>query len=184
MSMYPIATYTIPSSGGPYYGYDFTNIPQNFTHLQVRVFVRGSSASYDSIRINFAADSTNTNYRNHNLYGNGTSAISANHQSVAGSIGVPSASAPNNSSLANVYASYIVDILDYTNTNKNKVVRSFGGWNDNDTSTTNQNIGLFSYVYLLSSNTITSVTVAGFNTLAAGTRFDIYGVSTSGMTGI
>jgi hypothetical protein len=183
MSMYPIGTYTVPSSGGPYFGFTFANVPQTFAHLQIRFFIRGTAASYDSIRANFANDVTTSNYRNHNLYGNGTSVISGNHQSVAGSIGVPSASAPNNSSLANVYACYIVDILDYTNTSKNKVVKSFGGWDDNNTSTTNQNVGLFSYMYFLNTNAITSITVAGFNTIAEGTRFDLYGISSSTATG-
>jgi len=173
MSMYPIASSVKADSLG--YGFDFTNLPQTYTHLQVRVFARSATSSYDSFRCNFNADVTNANYYNHYMSGNGTAGVATAGQSVAGSVGLVSASMPITTSLANTFATYIVEILDYTNTNKYKSVKVFGGWDDNNVSTTNGNICMNSYVWK-NTAAINNITLAGFNLIAAGTRVDIYGI--------
>jgi len=179
MSMYPIASYTVTGAGQ--YGVTFSTIPQIYTHLQIRIFGRSSyqSGYYDSLAIRLNGDQTNTDYYSHTIYGNGSSGSSTAYQTVAGGAGLAGSSLPSPGSLANTYACYVVDILDYASTTKSKVIKSFGGWDDNNTSSGIGNVGLFSSVLLPNTNPITSVTPATFQTLAVGTRFDLYGITTS-----
>jgi hypothetical protein len=59
------------------------------------------------------------------------------------------------SDTANAFSTSVLDILDYANTNKTKVIRSLDG---NDTNGSG-NVGLYSGMYN-STNAITSVTIA------------------------
>ena len=180
MSMVFITSFTAPNSSG--FGIDLTNIPQTFAHLQVRIFARSASNAVDYIRVSPLNDLTFGNYRSHQLYGNGTSALSSNNQT-SGAVGFLNSGIPYSSSLANTYATYIVDLLDYTNTNKYTTMRAIGGWDDNNTSTTNANVSLSSYVWL-NTAAITALTIASVNNpLQAGTRFDVYGITSSQVTG-
>ena len=176
-----IQSYTAPNSSS--YGVDWTNIPQTFTHLQVRIFVRSAGSNQDVIRVSPQNDSTLTNFRNHQLFGNGSSAGSASNQNVNGQIGYAPNGFPRSTSLANVFGAYVVDILDYTNTNKFKTIRTIGGWDDNNTSGTDANVSLSSSLWM-NTAAITSLTVASVNNpIAANTRFDLYGITVSALTG-
>jgi hypothetical protein len=109
---------------------EFTNIPQTYTHLQLRLFIRSNYASGGTFgRIIVNGDTTNANYSTHYFtgYGTGTAAGGSNTD---GSFG----DWPANSATANNYGAFIMDFLEYTNTNKNKVYRHMGGYNDNGVS--------------------------------------------------
>jgi hypothetical protein len=176
MSMYPIATNIVTSAST--YSCAFTSIPQNFTHLQLRVFSRGTQATATNYQLlQFNSDSANYNYRGHWLIGDGSSASSSGDSSTSTYITLNYA--PGNTSTANVYGSYIIDILDYTSTVKNKTVRSIGGYDANGSGS----VSLYSGFWFISP-------IAAINTLslfmsnaAVGTRVDLYGVSTSNATG-
>ena len=72
-----------------------------------------------------------------------------------------------------------MDILDYTNTNKNKTIRAIAGFDANGSGTA----GLWSSVYL-DTSAITSIAVGTANSnFAAGSRLDLYGITTSQVTG-
>jgi hypothetical protein len=103
----------------------FTSIPSTYKHLQFRLLGRGTYAAagltcYLSINSN-----GQTGYRHH-LYGNG-SAASAYAVTGYGTIG----GIPGSTVTANVYGVSVLDILDYTNTNKTKTLRHLTGFDAN-----------------------------------------------------
>lgn len=122
-----IATTTVGAGGSS--SISFTSIPSTYTHLQVRITGRDNRGIFrDFIGINFNNDS-GSNYAYHGLSGDGSSASSfaATSQSEIQFISVSGSGANN----ANGFGVCVVDILDYTNTNKNTTVRGLGGYDDN-----------------------------------------------------
>lgn len=182
MSMFPIATTgTMTGSLGQVF---FNNIPSNFTHLQLRVYGRGnlSTTAWQTSGVQFNLDGTGGNYNGHEMWANGSNQGTTSAGFFNAWFNSPYM--PGNNSLANTFGIQIIDILDYTNTNKFKTIRAIGGFDDNNTSTTNQRIGVYSGQYR-STNAITSITynVAG-NTFIAGSRVDLYGIAVSNATGV
>ena len=105
----------------------FSSIPQTYTHLQLRALVKTSrGVTYDSINLRANSD-TGANYAAHEMSGDGRPYIS-----VGGSGGATAAyiaRVPGNvSGHENKFGIVIIDILDYTNTNKHKTFRSLYGY--------------------------------------------------------
>lgn len=154
----------------------FSSIPQTFTHLQLRAFGRTafSTANWELwIQLNGVGG---TSYTYHLLQGDGSSPISVGFtaQGLARIGAIPGATGT-----ANVFGVSICDILDYTNTNKNKTIRSIAGYDANGSGL----VGLWSSVYL-DTSAITSITVGTANSnFATGSRLDLYGITTSSVTG-
>lgn len=168
MTMTFIASYTAPA-GGSGSAVFFNNIPQTFTHLQFRLSLRsGNTGTGAAVFIPGNAY--------HNLIGNGSTAASNGFSSVVNGI----FNSIGNSSTANVFSSHILDILDYTNTNKAKTIRLIGGYDANGSGI----VELFSTL-LTSTAAISSwfFDVGGPNFFAAGSRFDLYGIGVSDQTG-
>lgn len=117
-----IATVTVGSGGTE--NVEFTSIPQNYSHLQIRGIVRSNRNTGDALNVRFNSD-TGSNYSYHHLYSNGSSAGSAIGSSVTAIEAW--ANTIDNSLTANAFTIGIMDILDYTNTNKNTTVRSLQG---------------------------------------------------------
>jgi hypothetical protein len=118
-----IATVTVGSGGTQQI--DFTSIPQTYTHLQVRCFGARAAASF---YMYFNGDTTNANYRRHILVGAGASASS-------NSVAAPELDNGGFSSTT-IPGAWIIDILDYTNTNKNKTSRILHGYDFNGSGRT------------------------------------------------
>lgn len=155
---------------------DFTSIPQTFTHLQLRMVLRDTGAFTERswfMEVNGNSPSGSNAF--HWLYGNGSSALS-NSQTNQGRWAEPYV--PAASTTANVFGSAIVDILDYTNTNKAKTMRALNGFDANGSGF----VELSSYLYN-STNAITSLRLYTNNGFATGCRLDLYGVTTSLVTG-
>ena len=112
----------------------FDNIPQNYKHLQLRVFGRSTGAyTYSSLYVRPNGDS-GLNYTFHALTGDGSSATSSGRGT--GSDTVWSCqNITGATSTANNFGVVIVDILDYTDTNKRKTMRSYGGYDNNGSGT-------------------------------------------------
>ena len=115
---------TLVGSGGSS-AIAFTTIPATYKHLQIRMSINNSGA--DAALFTFNSDS-GSNYIYHRLVGNGTSATAAASSArtsipVNASIGFPSGS--------NIFGGSIMDILDYTSTNKNKTTRTLSGQDSN-----------------------------------------------------
>ena len=172
MSMVWIAS-GVPTVGS--FSFEFTNIPQTFTHLQMRYFFRGADAGANT----FTAMSINgnqytTNYSFHTLGADGASVYITAGTSGGG---ISNLYGPASTSTANVFAAGVTDVLDYTNTNKNKTVKTIQGYDANGSGQM-----IFSSGQLLSTAAITSIGLFNMN-FAANCRFDLYGITSSQVTG-
>jgi hypothetical protein len=166
---YQIATTTLATSAA---NIEFTSIPQDYTHLQIRGIARNSTAgtSGDWVRCQFNSD-TSASYSWHYLYGSGTGSPSSGAGATQSFMLV--GWTMQNTSTANSFGVTIVDILDYKNTNKYKTVRSNLGYNQN---TTDGGAGLNSGNWR-STSAITSIKLypasGNFNQYSS---FQLYGV--------
>lgn len=162
-AMIPIATVTVSSGGSS--SISFTSIPSTYEHLQLRGIGRTNrSANGDYSLISVNSDTSTSNYTTHYLQGNGTSAAAGAYvQSYGGALLNRWAAASDTS---NVFGAAIVDILDYSNTNKYKTFRNIGAVDNNDA---NGQINLQSTLWL-STAAVTSLTI----TPGAGTSFNQY----------
>jgi hypothetical protein len=124
-SYFSIATTTLSSSNTV----GFTSIPQIYTHLQVRGIIRGGVAAtgFHQAYVQLNLD-TGNNYSTHYLSGDGSSGSSSNTVS---SNYITVAAIPGTNNTASVFSSMVLDIFDYTNTNKFKTTRSLAGADEN-----------------------------------------------------
>jgi hypothetical protein len=185
MSMIWIAGFTGNGSNSP----SFQNIPQTFSHLQLRVSCRSTGAATygtnDVIAMTFNND-TGNNYAHHYLVGgDGTSATTVF------SGGFPNVSYVHlgwnatSTSNTNVFSSSITDILDYTNTTKNKTVRLLEGYEDNRNGFGFGCSWFGSSLWINSSTAVNRIDLRylGGGSFATGSRADLYGMTTSLTTG-
>jgi hypothetical protein len=142
-----IATVTVGSGGAA--NIEFTSIPSTYQHLQIRGIGRSTrSATIDDLGIRVNSD-TGSNYAYHLLRGDGTSVIAAaGATQTTGYAGRIAASTATSS----VFGVAIIDILDYTNTNKYKTIRSLGSSDNNG----NGNVEFGSTLWM-NTNAITSI---------------------------
>ena len=168
-----IQTYTV--GGGGSSSIDFTSIPSTYSHLQLRIMMRSTTAAAgtDDLWLRFNSD-TGSNYSRHILQGDGTSA-SAGANTTQTRIPFGN-SIPRASSAANVFGVAVIDILDYTSTNKNKTVRGLYGSNENTTST-DFRVGLNSGLWYATPAAVTSITLLPeANNFAQYSSFALYGI--------
>jgi hypothetical protein len=152
---------------------EFTSIPTNFKHLQVRIFSANTSAAY-YMQMQF--NSSTADYNWHGLWGggdgNGTLTSIYNTSPSACLVGVNSATSVNSS----VRCAAIVDILDYRDTNKFKTTRSFYGYNSNTTDSGQQHIGIFSATWR-NTSAITSIKfLSADGNFPANSHYALYGI--------
>ena len=164
-SFEPIATSGV--SGG---GVTFSSIPQTYTHLQLRVLVKTTRAAEDNFLIQLNGDNTAGNYYDHYVQGNGTSATAGTLINSRTDMIIPGYTP--SSTATSTFAASIIDILDYTNTNKYKTVRALTGYDANGSGM----VGLYSGLWK-NTNAVTSVYFAGFNaSLDTATTVALYGI--------
>ena len=142
----------------------FSSIPQTYSHLQLRYIARNDTANY-FVRIRFNGSTTATDYTYHILNGTG-SAVTVGYEN-------DGMYAPRQSSASNTFGAGVVDILDYTSTNKYKTIRGFGGRDANGSG----DVDFLSGFYKANTNAITSIEI----TVAAGnytqySHFALYGI--------
>jgi hypothetical protein len=149
----------------------FTSIPSTYTHLQIRAIVKSTAAgsTFTDGNLTFNSD-TSASYTRHILYGNGASAVAfGNTGNTAWSIGggdVPLAG------YTNIFGAYIIDILDYTNTNKNKTARALTGADANGAGQI-----LLSSTVFLKTDAISSIQLnCPSGNWASGSQFALYGI--------
>ena len=152
----------------------FQNIPQTYTHLQVRVMTHDSGATSPidiALRVGSSttAVDSGSNYAWHRLYGNGTGAYSDNGTSQSF---ISCAFCPGSGISSSIMGIAVIDILDYTNTNKYKTVRSLGGYDANGSGNANFHSGIW-----LNTAAIQSLSVfAGSGGTTANNIFALYGI--------
>jgi len=145
----------------------FNSIPNTYDDLQLIVYGRADTASnYGRVRFN---NDSGTNYSFTYLYGNGTSALSA--QSSNNTSGyvfyfeIPSA--------ANTFGSAKLDILNYANTTYNKSWLVRDAHDLNGSGTTDLAAGLYRSTSAISR---LDVIIQGTGNFASGSVFALYGI--------
>jgi hypothetical protein len=139
----------------------FSGIPSTYTHLQIRYSLTAAAPADTTIRFN---GDTGANYSSHLLRGTGAAAgafsyVSQTSSYVQFNIGY-------NTSVA------VIDILDYTNANKNKTVRSLAGFDSNGSGNIDFWSGAWYNTGAISSLVLTAVST----TFSTNSSFALYGV--------
>lgn len=168
-SYYSIETATVDSGGAA--SIEFTSIPSTYTHLQIRGIARDARTGVigDYMDMQFNSD-TGTNYSWHYVVGDGSvSAAAGTSQSSISCYPVATASASSN-----VFGTFVIDILDYTNTNKYKTTRMLSGISNNGSGA--ETIWFFSGNWR-NTNAITSIKLTpGTPNFSQYTQFALYGI--------
>ena len=141
----------------------FAAIPTGYKHLQVRAFGKGATAGGRQILFQFNGD-TGSNYNSHHIYGDGSSAVAqAKGTSTNGWVTYWDSSQ---------FGVAVMDILDYTNTNKNKTTRTLGGFDANGSGFVLLRSGLW-----MSTSAITSISLfTDSGNFTQNSQFTLYGV--------
>jgi len=170
-----IATVTVGSGGSS--TITFTSIPATYKHLQIRAISKNnqSATGYgnSTVTASFNSDTTYTNYYGHQLNGNGSTANGYANQA-SGYYGEIGLSSWGNSGQTSMFAGFVADILDYTNTSKYKTIRYIAGKDGNGGGDINFGSGLW-----MSTSAITSITLYNYLTslnFAQYSSFALYGV--------
>lgn len=135
----------------------FSSIPQGYKNLQIRALVKDTNTSNYAtgpLYIYVNDVSTYGAYFTHAMYGRGTGNVLAQN-GVNDSWTSQASQISSGSAHAGMHAPAIIDIFDYSATNKSKVMRSFSGTMGTE-FTTNFRLAMSSSVYN-SSNAITSL---------------------------
>jgi hypothetical protein len=136
----------------------FSSIPSTYSHLQIRMLSNDGSGNNNNF-MRFNSD-TASNYSWHYMQGNGTSATSGGSASqtsmICGKTGI--------TATGNGVA--VIDILDYTDANKYKTIRSLSGTDYNNSN----GILFYSSGNWRSTSAVTTVTL----TNDSGTNFTQY----------
>ena len=150
----------------------FSSIPSTYTHLQIRGIFRSDYAGLtDNLLMRFNSD-TGANYVEHIMRGDGggTVGVYADPNSSTIFTTLDGAGATAN---ANVFAASVMDILDYTNTNKYKVMRHLSGRDNNGNGGASFSSGMWRNTAALT--TILLYPRYGTN-FAAYSSFALYGI--------
>lgn len=164
-----IATVSVGSGGSA--SISFTSIPSTYKHLQVRGFAR-STAIYSQtlLKVNFNSD-TGSNYAFHYLRGTGSAAqtyasASNNH--------IRLDNFPEQGQGTSVYGAFVLDILDYTNTNKYTTTRALTGFDSNGDGVVALQSGLWMNTAAISTITIDGTYDGGV--FGQYSHFALYGI--------
>jgi hypothetical protein len=146
----------------------FTSIPATYKHLQIRALYQNNqgNSSTDYMQLQLNSD-TGSNYVTHRLRGTGAAASAS--YTAATTYAYPTFSIQG---VASIYGTAVIDILDYTNTNKYKTIRTLAGYDANGAG----DIGLNSNLWL-STTAITRIDLStqtgNLNTYSS---FALYGI--------
>jgi hypothetical protein len=167
--MEPIATQLLSSTAATV---TFDNIPQGYKHLQLRQMARlnVSDLGTEITRLRFNDDSS-ASYSQHAVYGT---------RSAAGASAAASQTMTNSGALLQrsnntlVFTVGITDILDYSNINKYKTVRTLTGGDDN---TDGGWLGIYSGLWQNTAG-ITKIVLTPTAAINFGvnSRFSLYGI--------
>jgi len=161
-SYYSIATTTLGTATA---SVTFSSIPATYTHLQIRALTSNASYASTSASLYLNSDTTAANYRNHYLYGSGSAAGSSTD-------GNSAANGVMGSGMSTGPAAWVIDLLDYQNTNKYKTIRLLNGYDTNGAGYVWFGSNLWMNTNAVSSFTIT----APVGTFAINSSFALYGI--------
>ena len=145
----------------------FDSIPQDYKHLQIRYTAKNTSSSVRIlIRMNGISSGV---YIRHTLKGDLSSAESSS--STASRTEIEMFESMTTSSNANVAASGIIDLVDYSSTSKNTTLRALYGIIDSQLG-----INLLSGLYNQTTAVSSLSLLSSANNFATMSRFSLYGI--------
>lgn len=163
-----LASIIVPSGGLS--SITFGGLSTEYKHLQLRFSARDTSATNDanSVLLRFNGD---TSYTRHYLYGDGSGIASGYVSQTYIDAGL----LVGGGQLASTFSSGVVDILDFSNVNKYKTVRSLSGSNTNVNA--NLNYVMYQSGLYISLSAISSIVITTNGTaFAQNSIFSLYGV--------
>jgi hypothetical protein len=167
-AMDALGSVTVPSGGLS--SITFSAIPQTYTHLQIRFISRDSrsvSGVNSPMEMQFNGD-TGNNYARHDIYGDGSSAGAE----AAASTNAIWMNSSGNANASNMFGGGVIDILDYTNANKNKTSRALSGGDYNGAGFLMLSSGVW-----MNTSPITSITFFGYTApFLQYSNFSLYGI--------
>ena len=163
-----IATSTLTTSTADI---TFSSIPSTYTHLQIRFIAKStnSATAADNLAFRFNSD-TGGNYTRHYLDGSGTSATAGPNTGVTQVY----ATCAQTSSTPDAFGVGVLDILDYTNTNKYTTTRALSGADFNASGGAIQ----FTSGLWLNTAAITTINIRALSgNLTQYSQFALYGIA-------
>ena len=164
-----IASYTVTGSATP--NITFSSIPSTYRHLQIRGLVRTDRSGFtqNGCLFQFNGD-TGGNYNWSQVYTSNGGTVTVEHYVNETSLRLgelPSANAPTS-----VFGFVLLDIHDYTNTNKYTTYHETGGSDRNGTSFIGNNWGVWK-----NTNAVNSIKLfESASNWAVGSMFALYGI--------
>ena len=151
----------------------FSSIPATYTHLQVRIMARNAATGGTTQNLNMTINNdSGANYTFHQLNSDGANAGSYG-EGFGRTNCVQVVHIPTSTAASGIFGVGIIDILDYTNTNKLRTIKSLRGQDQNNTD---GSVALLSYLY----NSTTAVSRLDFS----GSGGDIVQYSSFALYGI
>ena len=165
-AMFPLGMVQVGSGGSA--TISFTSIPSTYKHLQIRGLF-GASSSGQAYSVNFNSD-TGSNYSYHYLAGQGSSAFTGASTSRTFTLLTDT----SGSGVTTSPTAFVMDLLDYGSTSKNKTMRTLIG---NDANGSGQ-IYLVSGLWFATPAAITSISLGGLSgaTFTQYSSFALYGI--------
>ena len=148
----------------------FAGIPSGYKHLQIRGIGRTSTISDYSNYARFNGD-TSGSYAYHWVQGNGTSATSAN--TFGDTVMSMGQLLPLSNQTASAFGTFVMDILDYSNTTKNKTARTLAGFDVNGAGIVLLSSGLYAKTDAINSITLFPSASASYPQYS---QFTLYGI--------
>jgi len=149
----------------------FTSIPSTYKHLQLRITALGTSGAggYPTSLAYFRINSdSGANYKVHSLNGSGSAASSFNGSNNGDFLYVPGGN-------TSYYCSAVIDILDYTDTSKVKVLRSLNGSDRNGSGYIFLNSMLWNSTAAINTISLSHDATYG-GAFTTGSKFALYGI--------
>ena len=126
-AMYSIGTVLVGSGGAS--SISFTSIPSTYKHLQLRITSRDNrAATLNNFHMRLNSDTTNS-YTYHTALADTSTVVSDGTTSPVDKTDYYYE--PSTSTTASVFASSVIDILDYSFSTKYKTIRMSGGYDNN-----------------------------------------------------
>lgn len=172
--MIPLMTTTLSSTAS---SVTFSDIPGYYEHLQIRVFGQTTGTTWGILTFN--SDTSTSSYRSHYMASDGSTTYagvwSQTHTGVMinGTTGFS-----NNNSTSFSYT--VIDIIDYANTNKNKIVKNIAGF-DNNSGSSSAGLEFNSGIWINTSKVTTLQLKAGQNNFASTSSFALYAYKGAGL---
>jgi len=151
----------------------FNSIPSTYKHLQIRAMARTDATGGTTQNLNMTINNdTSASYSFHQLSGGGSSA-GAYGENVNRTNCVQVVHITTSSATSGIFGVGIIDILDYTDTNKYHTVRTLRGQEQNNTDGT---IALQSYLHTSTTAISRLDFFASVGNLVQYSHFALYGI--------